>query len=568
MLERLHIKNVAVIDEVEINFKKGFNVLTGETGAGKSIIIDSLNFVLGEKADKELIKEGEEFAEVTAVFSINDKDTENGLIDLDIRLDDENCILIFRSFGQEGKSNCKVNGRTVTVGILKEIAKLLIDVHGQYDNQSLLDPWRHLELLDRLCYDQIGEHVEKLEHRYKSYKKTCKALEDISGSDGDRQEKIDMYTFQIEEIENAKLKDGEEEELNELRAMAGSSAKIKRCTNDALDMLSRNQQGNARDCIANAMRSISTLAGVDESKESMYDTLSELSAQLDDVIAQLRSYEDTLDSDPRDIDEIEARLDVIYNLKKKYGKSIEEIKRYANEAAEKLEFIKNSEDMIMEYTMRKEADERVMRRISAEISEIRKSVAGGVAERVEKILGDLGMINARFKISITDREDVDYRGTDKVEFLVAPNVGTDVKPLTKIASGGEMSRVMLALKVVLSEVDNIETFIFDEIDTGISGRTAQRVAEKIAAISKYHQVLCITHLPQIAAMADAHFCISKSAEGGKTLVGVRELRGELITNELARLIGGAEITEATETAAADMKEQADIKKKKIKGENN
>ena len=279
MLERLHIKNVAVIDEIEIDFKKGFNVLTGETGAGKSIIIDSLNFVLGEKADRDLIKEGAETAEVTAVFSVNDKDTENGLIDLDVRLDDENCLLLFRSFGQEGKSNCKVNGRTVTVGILKEIAKLLIDVHGQHDNQSLLDPWRHLALLDRLCYDQIGEHIEKLSHRYKSYKKTCKALEDISGSDGDRQEKIDMYTFQIEEIKSAKLQDGEEERLNEQRIMAGNSAKIKRCTNEALDNLSRGQQGNARDCIANAIRSINTLAGVDESKEGLCDILSEMSAQ-------------------------------------------------------------------------------------------------------------------------------------------------------------------------------------------------------------------------------------------------------------------------------------------------
>ncbi|MBQ8940948.1 MAG: DNA repair protein RecN [Firmicutes bacterium] len=566
MLERLHIRNVAVIDELEIDFRKGFNVLTGETGAGKSIIIDSLNFVLGEKADKELIKSGADMAEVTAVFSVNDKDAENELIDLDVRVDEENCLLMFRSFSTEGKSNCKVNGRTVTVGILKEIAKVLIDVHGQYDNQSLLDPWRHLELLDRLCYDRIGEHIEKLENRYKGYKKTCKALEDISGSDTDRQEKIDMYTFQIQEIEDAKLENGEEEKLNELRAVVGSSAKIKRCTDEALDMLLRNQQGNVRDCLANAIRSITTLAGVDESKESMVDTLESLSAQLDDIISDLRSYEDGLDSDPRDIDEIEARLDVIYGLKKKYGKTIEDIKRYAKEAAEKLEFIKNSEDMIMEYNMRKEADERVMRRISAEISEIRKEVAVGVAEKVEKILGDLGMINAVFKISITDRDTVDNRGTDRVEFLVAPNVGEDVKPLSKIASGGEMSRVMLALKVVLSEVDNIETFIFDEIDTGISGRTAQRVAEKIAAISKYHQVLCITHLPQIAAMADSHFEITKKTEGDRTAVRVKLLKGEEVTEELARLIGGAEITDATMAAAEDMKKQADTKKVKIKGE--
>ncbi|MBR1736018.1 MAG: DNA repair protein RecN, partial [Firmicutes bacterium] len=500
MLEKLHIKNVALIDELEIDFKKGFNVLTGETGAGKSIIIDSLNFALGQKADKELIKSGADMAEVTAVFSVHEKDVANDLIDLDVRVDDEGCILIYRSFSTEGKSNCKVNGRTVTVGVLKDISALLIDVHGQYDNQSLLNPSRHIEMLDRLCYDRIGEPLEKLTTRYKSYKRTCKSLEDINGSDGDRQEKIDMYTFQIGEIEDAKLRPGEEERLSEQRAMAGNAAKIKKNTEEALDALSRRQNGSAEDLIGGAIKNIRTLAAIDESKYDMLDMLENISAQLDDIIANLRSFEDQMDGEPSDIDEIERRLDLIYNLKKKYGKTIEEINRYAKDAKEKLEFIKNSEDMIVEYTMRKEADERVMYRLSAEISEIRKQVAGGVAEKVEKILEELGMINAKFKISISDRDTVDATGTDYVEFLVAPNVGSDVKPLSKIASGGEMSRVMLALKVVLSQVDNIETFIFDEIDTGISGRTAQRVAEKIAAISKYHQVLCITHLPQIAAM--------------------------------------------------------------------
>ncbi|MBQ6555542.1 MAG: DNA repair protein RecN [Firmicutes bacterium] len=562
MLEKLHIKNVAVIEELEIEFKKGFNVLTGETGAGKSIIIDSLNFVLGEKADKEIIRDGAESAEVTAVFSVHDKETLDGLVDLDVRVDEEGCLLINRSFSLEGKSNCKVNGRTSTVGVLKSIAALLVDVHGQHDNQSLLNPSRHLEMLDRLCYDRIGEHREKLESRYKGYKRTCKALEDISGSDDDRQAKIDIYNFQIEEIENAKLQPGEEEKLGELRAMAGSSAKIKRNTSEALDLLSRNQSGNADDCISGAIKNVSVLAEVDETKGELLDSLENISAQLSDIISSLRSYEDAFDGETVDIDEIESRLDVIYNLKKKYGKTIEEINKYAKETREKLEFMKNSEDMIMEYNMRKEADERVMRRIAAEISEIRHDVADGIAEKVEKILEELGMINAIFKINVAEKETVDATGTDYVEFLVAPNVGGDVKPLSKIASGGEMSRVMLALKVVLSEVDNIETFIFDEIDTGISGRTAQRVAHKIAKIAECHQILCITHLPQIAAMADAHFVISKHNEGAKTVVDVKELKESDIKEELARLIGGAEITETTLAAAEDMRIQANKSKEK------
>ena len=562
MLEKLHIKNVAVIEELEIEFKKGFNVLTGETGAGKSIIIDSLNFVLGEKADKEIIRTGAETAEVTAVFSVHDKETEDGLVDLDVRVDEEGCLLINRSFSLEGKSSCKVNGRTSTVGVLKSIAALLVDVHGQHDNQSLLNPSRHLEMLDRLCYDRIGEHREKLENRYKGYKKTCKALEDISGSDDDRQAKTDMYNFQIEEIESAKLQPGEEEKLNELRAMAGSSAKIKRNTSEALDLLSRNQAGNADDCISGAIKNVSVLAEADETKAEILDSLENISAQLSDIISSLRSYEDTLDGADVDIDEVESRLDVIYNLKKKYGKTIDEINRYAKETREKLEFMKNSEDMIMEYNMRKEADERVMRRIAAEISEIRHEIADGIAEKVEKILEELGMINAIFKISVTEKETVDATGTDYVEFLCAPNVGEDVKPLSKIASGGEMSRVMLALKVILAEVDNIETFIFDEIDTGISGRTAQRVAHKIAKIAEYHQILCITHLPQIAAMADTHFVISKETEGDRTVVEVKELKESDVKEELARLIGGAEITETTLAAAEDMRIQANKSKEK------
>lgn len=556
MLEKLHIKNFALIDELEVKFKAGLNVLTGETGSGKSIIFEAISFVLGEKADKEQIKSGKDAAEVWAVFSVDNDFVAERLAEKEIKPDDEGCVLLERSFGTDGKSNCKINGRTVTVGMLKEVSEYLVDIHGQYDHQSLLKNDSQLVLLDRLCGDSIKDNLVKIKERYKGFKETLKMLEDMNGDDADREAKIDLYKFQINEIKMAALKPGEEEELNEKRDVMANGVKLKKFSDEALNVLYRNDNNSASDRIAQALDSVGNITKYDAAQVPVEEALESIAAQLEGVIEKLRNYSDNIESDPRELDEIELRLQLIYELKKKYGSTIEEINGSVDKAEEKLAFIENSAELLMEYQIRKEADERIINKLADEVSEVRHQEAMMLGKQIEDVLYDLGMINAVFNVSVTPADQINERGKDKVEFLISANLGEEPKPLNKIASGGEMSRVMLALKVILADVDQIGTFIFDEIDTGISGRTAQRVAEKMARVAKSHQILCITHLPQIAAMADNHYLIDKISSDEGTTTIVTELEENEVQEELARLIGGAKITEATLNAARDMKAMA------------
>lgn len=556
MLEKLHIKNFALITELEVKFKAGLNVLTGETGAGKSIIFDAINFVLGEKADKEQIKSGTDAAEVWAVFSVDNDFVKERLADKGVQPDDEGCVLLERSFGTDGKSNCKINGKTATVGMLKEISEYLVDIHGQYDHQSLLKNDSQLVLLDRLCGDDVKENLKKIKDRFKGFKETLKMLEDLNGDDADREAKIDLYKFQINEIKMADLKPGEEEELNEKREVMANGVKLKKFSDEALDVLYRSDSNSASDKIAQALDAVSSITRVDAAQAPIEESLESIAAQLEGVIEKLRHYSDSIDTDPKDLDDIEIRLQLIYDMKKKYGSTIEEINAFVDKAEEKLTFIENSAEMLMEYQIRKEADERIINKLADEVSEARHQEAQHLGKQIEDVLYDLGMINAVFNVSVTPATELNEYGKDKVEFLISANLGEEPKPLNKIASGGEMSRVMLALKVILADVDQIGTFIFDEIDTGISGRTAQRVAEKMAKVAKSHQILCITHLPQIAAMADTHYLIDKISADDGTTTTVTQLDDNEVEEELARLIGGAKITDATRNAAKDMKAMA------------
>ena len=561
MLEKLHIKNFAIIDELEVNFKAGLNVLTGETGSGKSIIFEAINFVLGEKADKDQIKSGTDAAEATAVFSLDNDFVRKSLAEMDIKPDDEGCVLLERSFNTDGKSNCKVNGRTVTVGMLKEISEYLVDIHGQYDHQSLLKNESQLVLLDRLCGKEVEENVEKIRERYKGFKENLKLLEDLNGDDADREAKIDLYKFQINEIKMANLKPGEEDELAAKRDIMANGVKIKKLCDDALNVLYRGDD-TASEKIALAIDDVSGIARYDESQAPLLDNLENIAAQLEGAVENLRNYSENIESDPRELDEIEIRLQLIYDLKKKYGATIEAINEYIDKAEEKLAFIENSAEMMMELQIRKEADERIINKLADEISEVRFEHAVMLGKQIEDELYDLGMINAVFNVNLKHTDQINERGKDEVEFLISANLGEEPKPLSKIASGGEISRIMLALKSILADVDSIGTFIFDEIDTGISGRTAQRVAEKMARLSRNHQILCITHLPQIAAMADKHYLIDKVSSDEGTSTIITELEQSEMEEELARLIGGASITEATLNAARDMKNMADMFKNK------
>jgi DNA repair protein RecN (Recombination protein N) len=406
MLEKLHIKNFAIVDELEVRFKAGLNVLTGETGSGKSIIFEAINFALGEKADKDQIKSGKDAAEVSAVFSIDNDFVKESLAEKDIRPDDEGCVLLERSFGTDGKSNCKINGRTATVGMLKEVSEYLVDIHGQYDHQSLLKNDSQLVLLDRLCGDKIKDNLEKIRERFKGFKETLKMLEDMNGDDADREAKIDLYKFQINEIKMANLKPGEEEELNEKRDIMANGVKLKKFSDEALNVLYRNDNGSASDKIAQALDSVSSITKVDATQAPVEEALESIAAQLEGVVEKLRSYSDNIESDPRELDELEIRLQLIYELKKKYVSTIEEINGFVDKAEEKLTLIENSAELLMEYQIRKEADERIIGKLADEVSEVRHQQASMLGKQIEDVLYDLGMINAVFNVSVTDADQL------------------------------------------------------------------------------------------------------------------------------------------------------------------
>lgn len=556
MLERLYVNNFALIDELEVEFGRGLNVLSGETGAGKSIIIGSLNFVLGGKADKDIIKTGCEMTEVSALISVENDSIKKELETLDAVSDDDNCILIKRTFNTSGKSVCRINGKPATVSMLREISSLLVDIHGQHDHQSLLNPSSHIVMLDRLCGQPLYAELERLKVLYGDYKEISAKLKEIDTSDRDIQYKLELYTYQRDEIDEANLKAGEDEELTERRNILMNSVRLRGLINDCLDSLNRND-GSAIDSIGSAIDSLETISEIDEAQTETLEALNDAYSIIEDVIKTIRLYEDGMDSDPDELDRTEERLQLIYELKNKYGGTIESILSYRDKADEKINIIENSETLAAEYSAKKKELEKNIRAVCSRITAIRKKTAVTAEKNIISILKDLSMENADFSINITQKEGFDESGSDKVEFLISANRGEALKPLSKIASGGEMSRVMLALKNILADVDNIDTFIFDEIDTGISGRTAQKTAENMLAVSRNHQIICITHLPQIASMADKSFLIEKSTSGERTSTNIVELYGEKVYNELARLIGGAEITRATLEAAREMKLMAD-----------
>lgn len=562
MLEQLYIKNVALIDEMSVEFGNGLNILSGETGAGKSIIIDSINFVLGEKAQKDFIHKGSDKANVEALIYLKNKNVKKELLSMGIEIDEDNSILISRTLNATGKTNCRINGKAITIGMLKEISALLIDIHGQHEHQSLLNPAKHIVLLDKFCSNELDRLKKNLSEIMKDYKEVLKALSEFDTNIGDREARIELYKYQINEIKEAKLKINDEDELGKKRKLLLSAEKITNYTNACLEFLYRSEEMSAVDKIAGALNNLYDISQLDSSQKDNYVRLEEISVQLEELVSDLKSYCDGLEVNASELDAVEQRLDLIYQLKRKYGQSIKEILDYCSEIENKLELLLNSEDKINELNEKKAGYEKEIKVICSEITKLRKSAAESIENEVEAVLKDLGMLNANFKIQVSPKHSFNQNGCDKVEFLISANKGEDLKPLAKIASGGEMSRVMLALKTVLAKEDNIDTFIFDEIDTGVSGRTAQQVAQKLSFIAKEHQILCITHLPQIASMSDNHFLIEKSSDEERTTTSIKKLSNDEIVNELARLIGGAEITETTLAAASDMKKMADELKKK------
>lgn len=552
MLEHLHIRNVALIKESEISFGDGLNILTGETGAGKSMIIDSLQFALGGRAGKDFLRHGEKQAAVEALFSVQSQALTEKLAENGIVPEEDGTLLITRTLSEAGKSVCRINGSTVTVGMLKEIAEDMIDIYGQHEHQSLLNPVKHIRLLDRFCGAGFGEAMEEYKNSRQRLKDLEKQLTILIGDESQREQRMDMLLFQKEEIEAAELQEGEEDALLEQKKRLSSMERLIRLTGESVTLLydGDDRAPSACDQLGDALAKLQEAAEYDAALSPLADALADGYAAVEDCARELKREAEEQEADPEELERIEERLQLFYKLKRKYGGSIEAVLEFYEKAVQELEFLSNSSEKAAELSAKKAAEEKRLSALAETLTARRRATAEQVEEQIETALHDMEMKHARFHIQIEEKADWGADGKDKVEFLISANAGEPLKPLAKIASGGEMSRVMLALKTVLVDADEIGTFVFDEIDTGVSGRTARRVGEKMRFLGGKRQLLCITHLPQIAAMADNHFLIEKESDAGETVTRVTALDEEGAVREVARLMN--DVTETTLAAAREL----------------
>ena len=552
MLEHLHIRNVALIKESEISFGDGLNILTGETGAGKSMIIDSLQFALGGSAGKDFLRHGEKQAAVEALFSVQSQALTEKLAENGIVPEEDGTLLITRTLSEPGKSVCRINGSTVTVGMLKEIAEDMIDIYGQHEHQSLLNPVKHIRLLDRFCGAGFGEAMEEYKNSRQRLKDLEKQLTILIGDESQREQRMDMLLFQKEEIEAAELQEGEEDALLEQKKRLSSMERLIRLTGESVTLLydGDDRAPSACDQLGDALAKLREAAEYDAALSPLADALADGYAAVEDCARELKREAEKQEADPEELERIEERLQLFYKLKRKYGGSIEAVLEFYEKAVQELEFLSNSSEKAAELSAKKAEEEKRLSALAETLTARRRATAEQVEEQIETALHDMEMKHARFHIQIEEKADWGADGKDKVEFLISANAGEPLKPLAKIASGGEMSRVMLALKTVLVDADEIGTFIFDEIDTGVSGRTARRVGEKMRFLGGKRQLLCITHLPQIAAMADNHFLIEKESDAGETVTRVTALDEEGAVREVARLMN--DVTETTLAAAREL----------------
>ena len=555
MLQSLHVKNFAIIDETEVDFREHLNIMTGETGAGKSILIDSVNAAIGAKVSKDIIRRGADYALVELTFSELSSTTVELLKEKDI-YPEEGMLVLSRKIMESGKSVCKINGETVTATILKDVAGYLIDIHGQQEHHSLLQKTSHLKFLDRFAKEQLGTLPKQLEEAYKSWKNVKEELESAVTDDAERNREMSYLTFAVEEIEGARLRIGEDEELEEEYKILSNSKQIVEAVAGSL-RFTKAADDNAEELISRAQRYLSKVSEYDEKLQSLEDMLTNVQDMLSDFNSQAEDYIESVEDAGERFYEVEQRLNVVNQLKGKYGDSIEAVLAYKEECSLKIEKYNNYEAYLEKLRKEYKKAEDACLLLCEKISVIRKSSAEKMTAAMKNALQDLNFSDVQFELPFEQLEQFNASGYDSCEFMISLNLGEALKPLTKVASGGELSRIMLAMKSVLAEQDEIPTLIFDEIDTGISGRTAQMVSEKLAGIGATHQILCITHLSQIASMADAHFLIEKSVADGRTKTAIKELMKDDIYMELARMLGGAEITPAVVQNAKEMKLLAD-----------
>ena len=553
MLNQLSVRNVAVIDKLDINFHDGVSVLTGETGAGKSIIIDSINMILGDRANKELVRYGTDKAVVQAVFDAP-KSVINILEENDIDVEDET-VIITRQVTKEGKSVARINGMVVTLNILREISDRLINIHGQHDNQALLTPIRHITFLD--AYADNEEYINRYKDILSKKREIEKKISSLEMDEQEKMQRIDLLEYQVNEIKKASLEKGEEDDLREQRDIYTNAEQITKSVNEAyMNLYEGDEIQSAYDGISIAVNEISQISDLNPQLKSIYDTLNEIMYSLEDTAHEIKEFGETVEFDEQTLNEIEERLDLISRLKRKYGNSIEEILAYLKKAESELNDIKLSDERTNELKEELKNITKELKEKGNVLTQRRENAAKVLEENIEKSLHELNMEKSKFKVSIENDGTFYDNGMDKVEFLISTNPGEPLKPLVKIASGGELSRVMLAIKSILADSDGVDTMIFDEIDTGVSGKAAMSIAKKLAVIAKNKQVICITHLPQLTAMADNHYLIQKNTDGELASTTLKELDEEGRELELARIIDGGEVTELALSHAKQMLENA------------
>ena len=557
MLQNLHVKNLALIDEAEVEFSDGLNILTGETGAGKSIIIGSINLALGQRVPKEMLKENDEPALVELIFSIEDEKVREKLKELNIDAEDD-MIILSRKISS-GKAVARINGEAVTASALKEVASLLIDIHGQHEHQSLLSKKKHLDILDAYARAEIMDKKEALSSVFGEYKMLKEEWNSSNIGKEERERELSFLEYEVKEIEDAALKLGEDEDLEEQFKRFSNGRKIMEavgCAKEAVD----GQGESASELIGRALRELSSVSSYDKDVAELENQLIEIENLMHDFNHELSSYISDADFDEETFYQIEKRLDVINHMKSKYGKSIEAVLKAYEEKCERLAVLNDYDQYLQKLAQNLNLKEKEVQILCEDISSIRKKNASVLCEAITQALMDLNFLDVRFTMEFGEPVNYSANGYDEPEFMISTNPGEPVKPLGKVASGGELSRIMLAIKTIMADADDIESLIFDEIDSGISGRTAQMVAEKMNVLGRNHQIICITHLPQIAAMADAHYLIEKKVEGNNTHSNIFKLNKEDSVYELARMLGGVEITEAVVKNAQEMKELAKQKK--------
>lgn len=554
MLLQLHVKNLAIIDEVEVDFTEGLNILTGETGAGKSVILGSIHLALGAKADKDSIRDGAEYALVELVFQVENEEQKKKIEALDLPVEEDGVVILQRKISP-ARSVFKVCGETVSASVLKELAPILLDIYGQHDYQSLLQDKKHLDILDSFGDKTLAEQKALLKEEYAKYLDLKKAYDTPEMSPEQRERELSFARFEVDEIEKAKLVPGELEELESNLRKMENSGKVKEGLVRVLQLL-KEEDSSCENSLNRALREMSHLSALDDDMAELEERMTEVDSLLRDLSRDLNFALEADDFDEREFVRVRERVDLINHLQIKYGKSIEQILNYAEERKAYIYRLENAVEESERIGKELADKEALLEEYAKTLRKLRQAEAVKLEKEIVEALHDLNFMQAEFAVSFEEAEQVGANGKDKVVFMISTNPGEKLRPLSAVASGGELSRIMLAIKTISAKRDDINTLIFDEIDSGISGKTAWKVSEKLGILAKSHQVICITHLPQIAAMADSHYCIEKSEQNGKTFTNIMPLNEDGALNEVARLLGGEVITDAVLENARELKIQA------------